>query len=547
MTLKFHNTLTGQVDEFVAQNENKVSLYTCGPTVYDYPHIGNWVAYIYWDTLVRILMANNYDVTRVMNITDVGHLTSDADEGEDKLEKGARREDKTAWEVAAFYTDDFIKGMKRLGMITPQYIAKATDYIPDQLNLVRRLKEKGFTYQINDGIYFDTSKFPTYADFAHLNLESLKAGARVEYNPEKRNHSDFAIWKFTPAGEKRDMEWQTPADLLDNDSRAADVTTDTGTSTSILSTVQQSRSAIVSNGTLEPEFELAPGPNSDPERSSAMKNNGRRGEQKAMGFPGWHLECSAIAMSILGDTLDIHTGGIDHIPVHHTNEIAQSEAATGLRFSNFWLHCNHIKVNGTKISKSLDNGYTLDDLEKKGFTPLDFRMFVLQGHYRNEGNFTFEGLTAAKNRLHNWRTIAVLRHQIHDTLQNDDEKSRDGKTVAIYATPHAIIEALDEDLGTPEALRIIDDAFSRITDAHLININRRALVQLLETIDSTLGLQLLDSTPDVSDETKHIILERNQARAQKDWKKSDELRDQLLNQGIAIRDTDAESIWEYKA
>ena len=478
MTLKFHNTLTGQVDEFVAQNDNKVSLYTCGPTVYDYQHIGNWTAYIYWDTLVRILMANNYDVTRVMNITDVGHLTSDADEGEDKLEKGARREGKTAWEVAAFYTDDFIKGMKRLGMIAPQYIAKATDYIPDQLNLVRRLKEKGFTYQINDGIYFDTSKFPTYADFAHLDLEALKAGARVEFNPEKRNHSDFALWKFTPAGEKRDMEW---------------------------------------------EFE------------------GR------MGFPGWHLECSAIAMSILGNTLDIHTGGIDHIPVHHTNEIAQSETATGVRFSNFWLHCNHLKVNGTKISKSLGNGYIFDDLEKKGFTPLDYRMFVLQGNYRNEGNFTFDNLQAAKNRLHNWQTVAALRHQIHDTLQSDDAKSRDDKTVALYATPHAIIEALDEDLGTPEALRIIDNAFSRIADAHLININRQAFVQLLETIDSTLGLQLLDSTPDISDEAKHIILERNQARAQKDWKKSDELRDQLLNQRIAIRDTDTESIWGYQA
>jgi len=478
MTLKFHNTLTGQVDEFVARNDNKVSLYTCGPTVYDYQHIGNWTAYIYWDTLVRILMANNYDVTRVMNITDVGHLTSDADEGEDKLEKGARREGKTAWEVAAFYTDDFIKGIKRLGMITPQYIAKATDYIPDQLNLVRRLKEKGFTYQINDGIYFDTSKFPTYADFAHLDLEALKAGARVEFNPEKRNHSDFALWKFTPAGEKRDMEW---------------------------------------------EFE------------------GR------MGFPGWHLECSAIAMSILGNTLDIHTGGIDHIPVHHTNEIAQSETATGVRFSNFWLHCNHLKVNGTKISKSLGNGYIFDDLEKKGFTPLDYRMFVLQGNYRNEGNFTFDNLQAAKNRLHNWQTVAALRHQIHDTLQSDDEKSRDDKTVALYATPHAIIEALDEDLGTPEALRIIDNAFSRIADAHLININRQAFVQLLETIDSTLGLQLLDSTPDISDEAKHIILERNQARVQKDWKKSDELRDQLLNQGITIRDTDTESIWGYQA
>jgi len=494
MTLKFHNTLTGQTDEFVSQTENKVLLYTCGPTVYDYPHIGNWSAYIYWDILVRILIANNYDVIRVMNVTDVGHLTSDADEGEDKLEKGARREGKTAWEIAAFYTEDFMNGMKRLGLITPQHIAKATDYIPQQLDLVRKLKEKGFTYQIDDGIYFDTSKFPKYADFAHLNLDALKAGARVEFNPEKRNHSDFALWKFTPAGEKRDMEWETPQDLLDK-----------------------------SNHLPSTNYQLP-----------------------LMGFPGWHLECSAIAMSILGNTLDIHTGGIDLIPVHHTNEIAQSEAATGVRFSNYWLHNNHLKVNGTKISKSLGNGYTLNDLEKKGFSPIDYRMFVLQSNYRSEGNFTFENLQSAKNRLHNWRNIAAIRHQIHDTIQDDSEKNKDDKTISLYATSQAIIETLDNDLDTPAALKIIDDAFSRVIDSNLVNINRQAFIQLLETIDSSLGLQLIDSTPDISDEAKQIILERNQARNQKDWKKSDELRNQLLSMKIIIRDTDKESVWEYQ-
>ena len=478
MTLKFHNTLTGQLDEFVSQTAGKVSIYTCGPTVYDYPHIGNWVSYIYWDTLVRILIANNYEVNRVMNITDVGHLVSDADEGEDKLEKGAKREGKTAWEVAAFYTDNFLKGMKLLGLIEPQYITKATDYIPDQLNLISKLKEKGFTYQIDDGIYFDTSKFSKYADFAHIDLESLKAGARVEFNPQKRNHSDFALWKFTPNGEKRDMEWEL---------------------------------------------------------------DGR------MGFPGWHLECSAIAMSILGKTLDIHTGGIDHIPVHHTNEIAQSEAATDVRFSNYWLHNNFLKVNGTKISKSLGNGYTLEDLDKKGFSPLDFRMFVLQGNYRNEGNFTFENLQSAKNRLHNWRNIAALRHQIHNTIQSDSEKAKDEKTISLYATSQAIIEAIDNDLGTPEALKIIDEAFSRATSARLTNIDRQSLVQLLTTIDATLGLQLIDSTPDISDDTKRIILERNAARDQKDWEKSDELRNQLLESEIIIRDNDKDSVWEYQA
>lgn len=476
MTLKFHNTPTGQTDEFMSQVENKVSLYTCGPTVYSYPHIGNWAAYIYWDILVRILIANNYEVNRVMNITDVGHLVSDADEGEDKLEKSARLEGKNAWEIAQFYTNDFLDGIKRLGLIYPQHIAKATDYIPQQLNLVRVLKEKGFTYQINDGIYFDTSKFPKYADFANLDLKEQKAGARVEFNPEKRNHSDFALWKFTPDGGKRDMEWETPTDLLE-------------------------------------------------------------GERKnRMGFPGWHLECSAIALNILGDTIDIHTGGIDHLPIHHTNEIAQSEAATGVRFSNYWLHNNFLKVNGTKISKSLGNIYSLNDIEAKGFSLLDFRMFVLQGNYRNESNFTFDNLQAAKNRLNNWRNIAVIRHQIHDT----------DKTVSLYASSQAIIEAIDDDLGTPEALRIIDKALSQIANASLDTIDRQAFVQLLETIDATLGLQIVDTTPDISDESKRILIERNQARSQKDWKRSDMLRDQLLSSGIVIRDNESSSVWEYK-
>lgn len=489
MTLKFHNTLTNQVDEFVSIVPNKVSLYTCGPTVYGYPHIGNWAAYIFWDTLVRILLINNYEVTRVMNITDVGHLTSNADVGEDKLEVGAKREGKTAWEIAKFYTEDFINGINKLGLIMPQYITKATDYISQQLDLVRTLKAKGFTYQTHDGIYFDTSKFPTYADFAHLNLDEQKAGARVELNPEKRNSSDFALWKFTPIGEKRDMEWETPSNLLD----------------------------LATNDTV-----------------------------KVMGFPGWHLECSAMAMSLLGNTIDIHTGGIDAIPVHHTNEIAQSESATGVRFCNYWLHNNFMMVSGTKISKSLGNIYTLDDIESKGFSLLDFRMLVLQGSYRNEGNFTFQSLEAAKNRLHNWRNIAALRHQIHNTLQSDSEKSDDDKTVLLYATSQAIIEAIDDDLGTPDALRIIDDAFSKIANAKLSNIDRQSFIQLLETIDETLGLQLIISTPDISDDAKSLILERKNSRIQKDWKKSDDLRNQLSSHEIIIRDTEHDSIWEYK-
>ena len=489
-TLRFHNTLTKKIEDFTPITEGKVTLYTCGPTVYDRLHVGNWAAYIYWDTLVRTLIANGYDVDRVMNITDVGHLVSDADEGEDKLEKGAHREGKTAWEVAEFYAEDFLAGIEKLGLIMPEHVVRATDFIPQQLDLVRTLKEKGYTYQIDDGIYFDTSKFPTYANFAGLDLEAQKAGARVAYNEEKRNPSDFALWKFTPAGEKRDMEWETPSDLLE-----------------------------------------APDSNAKNEQDTV----------KPMGFPGWHLECSAMAMSILGSTIDIHTGGIDHIPVHHTNEIAQSESASGQIFAHYWLHNNHLKVDGTKISKSLGNGFTLDDLASRQYTPLDYRMFILQGHYSNEGNFTFENLAGARNRLHHWRNVAALRHQAHDTLS----QGKHDETDPSLAVTSLLREALSDDLNTPEALRIIDEVFSHIESHSLDNIDTHALNELLETIDQLLGLQLLSTTPDIDDEAKQLIIQRERARDEKDWSSSDQLRDQLKQKGIVIRDTATGSVWEY--
>lgn len=485
MTLQFHNTLTKKTQAFTPITEGKVALYTCGPTVYDRLHVGNWAAYIYWDTLVRTLIANGYNVERVMNITDVGHLVSDADDGEDKLEKGAKREGKTAWDIAELYAEDFLAGIEKLGLIMPEHVVRATEFIPQQLDLVRKLKEKGFTYQIDDGIYFDTSKFPAYADFAGLDLEAQKAGARVAFNAEKRNPSDFALWKFTPKGEKRDMEWETPADLLE------------------------------------------------------MSNSSNL--TRVMGFPGWHLECSAMAMSLLGQTIDIHTGGIDHIPVHHTNEIAQSEAASGQQFAHYWLHNNHLKVDGTKISKSLGNGFTLQDLAEKGFSPLDYRMFVLQGQYSNEGNFTFDNLAAARNRLHHWRNVAALRHQAHDTLKQDESKETDPS----LAVTGLIKEALSDDLNTPEALRIVDEVFSHIESHSLDRIDTHALTNLLETIDQLLGLQLLDTTPDIDDDTKQLIIRRERARDEKDWQASDDLRDQLKEKGIIVRDTTDGSVWEY--
>lgn len=482
MALRLHNTLTKQTDAFSPLSSKKVTLYTCGPTVYDYLHVGNWAAYIYWDMLVRTLQASGYTVERVMNITDVGHLVSDADEGQDKLEKGARREGKTAWEVAQFYTDDFLAGMKKLNLLAPEHITKATDYIPEQLELVRALQQKGHTYQISDGVYFDTSTFPTYADFAELDLEAQKTGARVEFNSEKRNPSDFALWKFSPTDQKRDMEWETPEDLLDTPT-----------------------------------------------------------EQPLMGFPGWHLECSAMAMSILGPTIDIHTGGIDHIPVHHTNEIAQSESASGQRFANYWLHNNHLKVDGTKISKSLGNGYTLQDLEERGFSPLDYRMAVLQGHYQNEGNFTFESLEAAKNRRKHWRDVACLRWQISRDSEENEEL-----TETIRSDIDDLYEALFDNLDTPKALMIADKMLSEIESRFMVGIMSRSMFfTAMHVLDKLLGLGLMQSTPKPSEEVTQLFIRRLAARRVKDWQLSDQLREELLVHGIVVKDTTDGGILSY--
>ncbi len=531
MTLKLHNTLTRQLQEFTPITDGKVTLYTCGPTVYDYLTVGNWTAYVYWDTLVRTLIASGYQVERVMNLTDVGHLVSDADEGEDKLEKGATREGKTAWEIAEFYGKDFLEGMEKLGLLAPEHLVKATDFIPQQLDLIRELKAKGYTYQTTDGIYFDTSKFPTYADFAQLDLTAQRAGARVEANSQKRQPWDFALWKFTEPGAKRDMEWETPDDLLELPRSETSETQPRSPS----DTLEQS----TARADLSARSEAVP--NVFGGETVAAGANG-----PVMGFPGWHLECSAMAMSILGPTIDIHTGGIDHIPVHHTNEIAQSEAASGVHFANYWLHNNHLKIDGGKISKSLGNGYTLHDIEERGYTALDLRMFILQGQYTNEGNFTFDNLAAAKNRLANWRNYAALRHQTHDRLHDDTAKNDDSdRYVAINAATEAIRQALQDNLNTPEALRIVDEAFSKLDGLALERIHRTSLVHVIETIDEMLGLQLEASTPDISDDAKRLIIERQRAREAKNWETSDRLRDQLLQLDVHVNDTPSGAVWSY--
>lgn len=447
--MKLFNTASKELEEFNPIGD-VVRIYTCGPTVYNFQHIGNYASYIYWDLLVRTLKANNYKVKRVLNLTDVGHLTSDGDEGEDKLEKGAAREGKSVYEIADMYSNDFLKNYRSLYLTEPDVIAKATDYVEADMRAVDEMTKNGFTYETEDGVYFDTSKFEAYADFARLDLKGLQAGARVGFNDEKRNVSDFAVWKFIKPGEKHAMRW----DYL-----------------------------------------------------------GRPG------YPGWHLECSTIIHEELGEPIDIHTGGIDHIPVHHTNEIAQSFALSGKPLAKVWLHANFITIDGEKISKSLGNVYLLSDLDERGFKPLDYKMWVLQGHYQGTRNFTFESLEAAKQRRLNWRNRVALCYQ-------KDIKSDDG----LY---DKVLAAVSENLNSAEAFAIIDSATISLED--------------WQKIDELFGLDLIDGTPDIDDEMRALISKRDEARKNKDWSASDQLRDELAKKNIAVKDTPDGSIWQYLA
>lgn len=462
--MKLYNTLNRAMDDIQPVQEPTVSVYTCGPTVYDYPHVGNWFTFVRYDILVRSLKLAGYQPKWVMNITDVGHLTSDADEGEDKLEKGARREGKTAWDVAKFYGDYFADSLQRLNFRTPDYLPKATEHIEEQIGLVKTLEEKGYTYLISDGVYYDTSKFSRYADLAQLDLDEQQAGKRVEYNEQKRNASDFALWKLTPKGQQRDMEWDSPW---------------------------------------------------------------------GKGFPGWHLECSAMAMKYLGQTLDVHAGGIDHQPVHHTNEIAQSEAVTGKPLANVWMHTNHISVLGEKISKSLGNSITLEQIEEKGVSLLSLRLHILESHYRSQSKFSWESLAAAQRRLRTYQAMADLRWQV--------QPSSKGATTDYTVYEQAIVAALLEDLDTPRALVALSGAETSSVNP-ITEDNEDEFVQFLSTVDDALGLNLLGSK-DIETEQKQLIAERQKVRAQKDWAKSDEIRVELVKQGLGLRDTEHGTVW----
>ena len=452
--MKLYNTLTRKTEEFKPIDPKRVKVYTCGPTVYSYAHIGNFTCYIYWDLLVRALLANGYNVDRVLNITDVGHLASDADDGEDKMEKGAKREGKTVWEIAEMYMSDYLENFHALNMIEPTHICRATDYIKEDMELVDVLDEKGYLYDTTDGLYYDTSKFSTYADFARLDLDNLKAGARVEFSSEKRNPADFAVWKWIRKGEDHAMQWEY---------------------------------------------------------------KGR------MGYPGWHLECATIIHNVLGETIDIHCGGIDHIPVHHTNEIAEIEAAYGNKMSNYWLHNNFAMIEGEKISKSIGNVYMFSDLAKKGYTHMDYKMWVLQGHFQSERNFTFEDLAAAKQRLLNYRNFAALRWQNDDLNDFEDAQKK-------------IFEQLNNNLNSAGAFAELDAVVGKGAPSE----------KFIQFVDDVFGLGILESTPDITKELKDKIIERFEAKKAKDFAKADALRDEILAENIVLLDGAEKSTWQYK-
>ncbi|MEW6686922.1 MAG: cysteine--tRNA ligase [Candidatus Edwardsbacteria bacterium] len=454
MSLKFFNTLTRKREEFVPLREDWVGMYTCGPTVYDYAHIGNFRTYIFEDILRRVLEYNGYQVKHVMNVTDVGHLTSDADEGEDKMLEGAKREKKTPWEIAEYYSKDFFENLLRLNILKPHIICKATEHIPEMIDLVQRLFERGYAYEISDGIYFDVSKLRKFGQLSGQILEEQEAGARIEVNPEKKHPADFALWR--KASPNHIMQWDSPW---------------------------------------------------------------------GKGFPGWHIECSAMNMKYLGETIDIHCGGVDHIPIHHENEIAQSEGATGKQFVRYWLHGQFLQVDGGKMAKSLGNFYRLQDLEAKGIEPLAFRYFCLTGQYRTPLNFTWESIRSARNGLWNLREeILRRRRETEDFDKSEVERLQKN-----------FLEAINDDLNMPQALSIVWEAIKVLSG--------KTWWKLILQFDRVLGLGL-DKLDEIEKEMttippkiEELRIKRDEARKKKEWKTADELRKKAEEQGYLFEDT----------
>lgn len=450
--IKLYNTKSKLTEDFKPIKEGSVGIYSCGPTVYHYAHIGNLRAFVFADILRRTFVYARYKVNHIINITDVGHMVGDGDNGQDKLEKGAAREGKNVWEVAKMYTDAFMKDIEVLNIPINEYtFPRATDHIREQIGLISALEISGHTYTISDGVYFDTSTFPSYANFAHLDTKGLQSGARVEENTEKRNITDFALWKFSPKNEKRQMEWESPWGI---------------------------------------------------------------------GFPGWHIECSAMSMKYLGEYFDIHTGGIDHIPVHHTNEIAQSECVTGKQSVNYWMHVNFLHDTQGKMSKSNDDFLTLQKLIEKGYSPLAYRYYLLTTHYRAEISFSFESLDGATN-AYNKLTTWYISNITNDGNINEEYKNK-------------FEEIIFNDLNTPQTIALI---WTLIKDENISNKDKYATIL---SFDEILGLGLSEIkkeelTGNVLEAVK-LVDKRKEAKEAKDYEHADKLRQEIENLGFFVKD-----------
>lgn len=462
--MKIYNTLTRQKEELQAIKDSEVSIYSCGPTVYNYAHIGNLRTYVFMDILRRVLKYKGYKLNHVMNITDVGHLVSDADEGEDKLIKSAREQQKSPWEIAEYYTEIFFKDIEALNIERPEIIAKATEHIDEMIEFVEGLVEKGYGYETSDGIYFDISRFRGYGKLSRINLDEQIAGARVEINEEKRHPADFALWKKAP--KEHIMQWPSPW---------------------------------------------------------------------GMGYPGWHIECSAMGRKYLGDFFDIHTGGVDHIPIHHENEIAQSEALVGKPAVKYWMHGEFLLVDNGKMSKSLGNTYTIADLKKKGYNPLAYRYFCLNAHYRNKLNFTWDAMKAAQVSYDRFIEGTLAHKNARPGAENKTEAE------VIDAFKKEFEDAITDDLNIPKALGIAWNVVRYETKS-------TELYELLLKFDDILGLGIANAEEKVKKEKDNVyqeldpeiqkmIDERQRARKEKNWKVADEIRNKLNAMGIILEDT----------
>ncbi|NLJ09086.1 MAG: cysteine--tRNA ligase [Treponema sp.] len=477
MPLYLFNTLGRELQEFKPLEPGKVGFYGCGPTVYNYAHIGNLRAYVTHDILVRSLRRLGYQVTHVMNLTDVGHLSGDSDTGEDKMVKSAEERGKSVLEIASYYTDAFFKDTERLNIIRPTVVCKATEHISDMIALIERIEQRGYTYRAGGNLYFDITKFPTYGELARLKLEDLKAGARIDVDENKRNPHDFALWFTKSKFENQALTWDSPW--------------------------------------------------------------GR-------GYPGWHIECSAMSMKYLGEQFDIHAGGIDHIPIHHTNEIAQSEAATGKKWVNYWVHNEFLVLDKGKMSKSSGNFLTLQSLIDAGYDPLDYRYFLLGGHYRSQLQFSFEALDSARNSR---KALVDRLFFLADKCSDLPEAWKEGEFISEKAKSYqeAFNRAIAEDLSTPRALAelwgLIRDTELEPAEALRIAFDMDLVLGLglRELLQAPRAEQQLDS--ETVKEIEALITERSAAKKAKNYQRADEIRNMLKERGILLEDTPQGTTW----